>query len=250
MSILLFGGTAEGHSLARRLTQAGLAVTCSVATAYGEAVLEPTPGLTVHVGRMDADQMAAEMAKGYTCVVDATHPYADRVSENIRRAAETAGLPYYRLLRPREAAEGVLWADSPADAARMLADLPGNVLLTTGSKDLKTFTQVPDYRDRLYVRVLPSLESLSASLDLGYPAAHILCMQGPFPEKLNAALLEAVDAKILVTKDTGKAGGFPEKAAAARSVGARLLVIRRPTQETGYTLDALYDFLTKGRERL
>lgn len=250
MSILLFGGTAEGHSLARRLAQAGLAVTCSVATAYGEAVLEPTPGLTVHVGRMDADQMAAEMAKGYTCVVDATHPYADRVSENIRRAAETAGLPYYRLLRPREAAEGVLWADSPADAARMLADLPGNVLLTTGSKDLKTFTQVPDYRDRLYVRVLPSLESLSAALDLGYPAAHILCMQGPFPEKLNAALLEAVDAKILVTKDTGKAGGFPEKAAAAQSVGAKLLVIRRPTQETGYSLDALYDFLTKGRERL
>lgn len=250
MSILLFGGTAEGHSLARRLAQTGLAVICSVATAYGEAVLEPTPGLTVHVGRMDADQMAAEMAKGYTCVVDATHPYADRVSENIRRAAETAGLPYYRLLRPREAAEGVLWADSPADAARMLADLPGNVLLTTGSKDLKTFTQVPDYRDRLYVRVLPSLESLSAALDLGYPAAHILCMQGPFPEKLNAALLEAVDAKILVTKDTGKAGGFPEKAAAAQSAGAKLLVIRRPTQETGYTLDALYDFLTKGRERL
>ena len=250
MSILLFGGTAEGHSLARRLAQAGLAVTCSVATAYGEAVLEPTPGLTVHVGRMDADQMAAEMAKGYTCVVDATHPYADRVSENIRRAAETAGLPYYRLLRPREAAEGVLWADSPADAARMLADLPGNVLLTTGSKDLKTFTQVPDYQTRLYVRVLPSLESLSAALDLGYPAAHILCMQGPFPEKLNAALLEAVDAKILVTKDTGKAGGFPEKAAAAQSAGAKLLVIRRPTQETGYSLDALYDFLTKGRERL
>ena len=250
MSILLFGGTAEGHSLARRLAQAGLAVTCSVATAYGEAVLEPTPGLTVHVGRMDADQMAAEMVKGYTCVVDATHPYADRVSENIRRAAETAGLPYYRLLRPREAAEDVLWADSPADAARMLADLPGNVLLTTGSKDLKTFTQVPDYQTRLYVRVLPSLESLSAALDLGYPAAHILCMQGPFPEKLNAALLEAVDAKILVTKDTGKAGGFPEKAAAAQSAGAKLLVIRRPTQETGYSLDALYDFLTKGRERL
>lgn len=250
MSILLFGGTAEGHSLARWLAQAGLAVTCSVATAYGEAVLEPTPGLTVHVGRMDADQMAAEMAKGYTCVVDATHPYADRVSENIRRAAETAGLPYYRLLRPREAAEDVLWADSPADAARMLADLPGNVLLTTGSKDLKTFTQVPDYQTRLYVRVLPSLESLSAALDLGYPAAHILCMQGPFPEKLNAALLEAVDAKILVTKDTGKAGGFPEKAAAAQSAGGKLLVIRRPTQETGYSLDALYDFLTKGRERL
>ena len=250
MRVLLFGGTAEGHALARRLAQAGLDVTCSVATAYGEAVLEPTPGLTVRVGRMTEAEMAAEMGKGYACVVDATHPYADQVSANIRAAAEAAGLPDYRLLRPREEAEGVLWADSPADAAKMLAALPGNVLLTTGSKDLKIFTQVPDYQTRLYVRVLPSLESLSAALDLGYPAAHVICMQGPFPEKLNAALLEAVDAKILVTKDTGKAGGFSEKAAAAKAVGAQLLVIRRPTQETGMTLEALFEYLTKGQDGL
>ena len=246
--ILLFGGTGEGRALAEWMLAKRIPCTVCVATEYGETLLPA--GAEAHVGRMDRDEMAALMAQGYALVVDATHPYADRVSENIRLAAETAGLPYYRLLRPREAAEGVLWADSPADAARMLTDLPGNVLLTTGSKDLKTFTQVPDYQTRLYVRVLPSLVSLSAALDLGYPAAHILCMQGPFPEKLNAALLEAVDAKILVTKDTGKAGGFPEKAAAAQSAGAKLLVIRRPTQETGYTLDALYDFLTKGRERL
>ena len=249
MKIFLFGGTAEGHLLAERLAEAGNFVTCAVATEYGQAVLEPRDNLTVLVGRLTAGEMA-ERLEGFDVVVDATHPYADKVSENIRAAAEQTATPYYRLLRPREEAEDVLWADSPADAAAKLQNLPGNVLLTTGSKDLKTFTAVKDYPSRLFVRVLPSVESLTAALSLGYPASHVICMQGPFPKALNQAMMEAVGAKVLVTKDTGKAGGFSEKAAAAKAVGAQLLVIRRPTQETGMTLEALFEYLTKGQDGL
>lgn len=248
MKIFLFGGTAEGHLLAERLAEAGNLVTCAVATDYGQTVLEPRDNLTVLVGRLTAGEMAERLG-GFDVVVDATHPYADKVSENIRAAAEQTDTPYYRLLRPREEAEDVLWADSPADAAAKLQNLPGNVLLTTGSKDLKTFTAVKDYPSRLFVRVLPSVESLTAALSLGYPASHVICMQGPFPQALNQAMMEAVGAKVLVTKDTGKAGGFLEKAEAARAAGAKLLVIRRPTEETGYTLDALLELLLKGGQR-
>lgn len=222
MKIFLFGGTAEGHLLAERLAEAGNFVTCAVATEYGQAVLEPRDNLTVLVGRLTAGEMA-ERLEGFDVVVDATHPYADKVSENIRAAAAETATPYYRLLRPREEAEDVLWADSPADAAAKLQNLPGNVLLTTGSKDLKTFTAVKDYPSRLFVRVLPSVESLTAALSLGYPASHVICMQGPFPKALNQAMVEAV--------------------------GAKLLVIRRPTEETGYTLDALLELLLKGGQR-
>ena len=63
--------------------------------------------------------------------------------------------------------------------------------------------------------MLPSVESLTAALSLGYPASHVICMQGSFPKALNQAMVEAVGAKVLVTKDTGKAGGFLEKAEAA-----------------------------------
>ena len=248
MKIFLFGGTAEGHLLAERLAEAGNLVTCAVATEYGQTVLEPRDNLTVLVGRLTAGEMAERLG-GFDVVVDATHPYADKVSENIRAAAAETATPYYRLLRPREEAEDVLWADSPADAAAKLQNLPGNVLLTTGSKDLKTFTAVKDYPSRLFVRVLPSVESLTAALSLGYPASHVICMQGPFPQALNQAMVEAVGAKVLVTKDTGKTGGFLEKAEAARAAGAKLLVIRRPTEETGYTLDALLELLLKGGQR-
>lgn len=247
MKVLLFGGTAEGHALAERLAGAGCAVTCCVATDYGRELIEPQPGLTVRTGRMDAVEMEAEMAGGYDVVVDATHPYAAQVSENIRAAAGAVGLPYERLLRPREeTGEDVLWADSPEDAARLLAELPGNVLLTTGSKDLPIFARVPDFERRIWVRVLPNMDSLRAALELGYPAAHIICMQGPFSQEMNAATLRMMDGAVLVTKDTGRAGGFGEKAEAARAAGAKLLVIRRPTQETGLALEELFQKLTGG----
>lgn len=246
MRILLFGGTAEGHTLAQRLAQAGHLVTCCVATDYGRDVLEPQPNLTVRMGRMDQQAMEAQMGKGFDCVVDATHPYAAQVSGNILAAARAAGLPYERLLRPTQEAGDVLWADSPQQAAEILETIPGNVLLTTGSKDLAVFAKLRDYQERLWVRILPSLDSLSTALALGYPASHIICMQGPFSRQMNWATLQSMDGKILVTKDTGKAGGFGEKVQAAREAGARLLVIRRPVMETGMELEALLEKLTGG----
>lgn len=247
MKILLFGGTAEGHALAQQLAQAGHCVTCCVATEYGRDVLEPVENLTILTGRMDGAQMLDAMKNGFDRVIDATHPYAAQVSGNIRAAASLAGVPYDRLVRPREQAENVLWADSPEDAARMLEDIPGNILLTTGSKDLAAFAALSDFSGRVWARVLPSIDSLSHALSLGFPAAHIICMQGPFSQELNAATLQQIGAKTLVTKDTGRAGGFAEKAEAAKQAGAKLLVIRRPTVETGLTLEEMLKKYTGGK---
>lgn len=247
MNILLFGGTAEGHYLAQALCAAGHRVTCCVATEYGRDVLEDAARLTVLTGRLDEAQMTNLMRRGFSCVIDATHPYADKVSENIKTAAQLAALPYERLIRPRDEVEGVLWADSAQDAAQTLAALSGNVLLTTGSKDLAAFTSLADYKQRLYVRVLPSLDSLSHALELGIPASHIICMQGPFSREMNAATLRQIGASVLVTKDTGGAGGFLDKAQAAQDAGAKLLVIRRPTVEDGLTLSQMLEKYTGGR---
>lgn len=243
MKIFLFGGTAEGHLLAERLAEAGNFVTCAVATEYGQAVLEPRDNLTVLVGRLTAGEMA-ERLEGFDVVVDATHPYADKVSENIRAAAAETATPYYRLLRPREEAEDVLWADSPADAAAKLQNLPGNVLLTTGSKELDCYA-VPGLRERVFPRVLPAPDSLNRCLELGFPPAHIICMQGPFSKELNTAMMEQFNISVMVTKASGGTGGFWEKAAAARDVGAALLVIDRPCRETGLSLEEMEEFLSR-----
>ena len=245
MHILLFGGTTEGRDLASWLAGHGHTVTLCVATGYGAALAPTGPNITVHTGRLDSGAMEALMACApFERVVDATHPYAVEVSRNIRAASEHTRLPYHRLVRagPCEG-DGWLHAPSAADAAEMLAALPGNTLLTTGSKDLRHYA-APALRERIYPRVLPSLDSLSQCLELGFPSAHVLCMQGPFTTEMNLALIGQYQIKTLVTKASGGAGGFWEKAAAAGEAGVKLLIIDRPAAEEGLTYQEMVSFLT------
>lgn len=62
-------------------------------------------------------------------------------------------------------------------------------------------------------------------------------MQGPFSEEMNRALIHQTKAEYLVTKDTGREGGFPEKEAAAASCGCQLVIIGRPLEEEGISPD-------------
>ena len=134
--ILLFGGTGEGRALAEWMLAERIPCTVCVATEYGETLLPA--GAEARVGRMDRAAMAALMGEGYALAVDATHPYAVEVTENIKAAAEAAGLPYLRLVRRSDGGDGCLRAPDMAGAAALLKELPGNVLLTTGSRSSTT----------------------------------------------------------------------------------------------------------------
>lgn len=241
MHLVIFAGTSEGRTLCTQLSQAGVPATVCVATEYGKEVLPQLTGITVHTGRMTAEQMA-EFLRETRIVVDATHPYAVEVSKNIRQACETADCRYIRLLRPKTQAEHVVHVASAAQAAEYLAHTEGNVLLTVGSKELHCFTSVPDYTERLWPRVLPAAVSMEICQKLGFPAAHTILMQGPFSEEFNTALLHTCEAKWLVTKDTGVAGGLPEKLAAAKRCGCQVVLIDRP-QEDGMTPEQVKDIL-------
>ena len=236
MKILLFAGTGDGHDLSLWLAEQGFPFTVCVATEYGETLLPK--GMDVRAGRMDQAAMAALMGEGYTTVVDATHPYAVEVTKNICAAAERAGLPYLRLLRQSDGEDDCHKADTMEAAAEMLLQLTGNVLLTTGSKELHHFA-VPGLRERCFPRVLPMIDSLQRCLSLGFPPKNIICMQGPFTREMNVATLKQYDIRTMVTKDTGSYGGFREKAAAAREAGCTLLVVERPVEEAGLTMDEL-----------
>lgn len=232
MRVLLFGGTSEGRELAVWMQKEGIdALTCVASEYGGELLPQDVPA---RVGRLEASAMEAVMRQGFTHVVDATHPYAHVATETIAAACAATGLPRLRLVRDGDVAGDWLSADSPAQAAELLQTLPGNVLLTTGSKDLDAFGAL---WERCWPRVLPSLASLERCLALGYPAKQVICMQGPFTKELNLALLRQCHIKTLVTKATGAAGGFWEKVAAAKEAGCRLLVIGRPVHEQGLSLE-------------
>ena len=244
MKLTIFSGTSEGHALCRFVSACGGSADVYVATDYGAAVMEPLSGITVHEGRLDADAMTAVLDAD-TLLVDATHPYAAQASENLRAACEQTGAQYERLLRPAQAAEGVVTVPDTAAAVRWLNAHPGRALLTTGSKELAAFTAVEGWQERLVARVLPSVSVLEQCASLGFAGAQIIAMQGPFSHEMNTALLRQTRADILVTKDTGAAGGFAEKLSAAREVGATVLVIARPRHEEGKTLEEMQDFLAE-----
>lgn len=245
MAVLLFGGTGEGRELAEWMLAQNIPCLVCVATEYGETLLPA--GVEAHVGRMEQGEMEALMAsRPFAWVVDATHPYAAAVSENIRRAAEGAGLPLLRLVRQSDGEDACYKAGNMAGAAELLDGLPGNVLLTTGSKELDAFAR-PGLVERCYPRVLPMVDSLERCLRLGFPPKNIICMQGPFSKELNVALLRQYRIKTLVTKDTGGYGGFQEKAQAAREVGAHLLVVERPSREKGFTIGEIMARLKEER---
>ena len=236
MKILIFGGTTEGRLLAEELGKQGFAVTVSVATPLGAEELACLSGVELWVGRKEERELT-QAVEGFDRCIDATHPYALLASANIRAACERAGVPLRRLLRPESGAEGVVPAGSCAKAAELLAGREGNILLTTGAKELPAFGAIE--KERLFVRVLPCHESLAACEALGVPHRNILALRGPFTQKLNEAILEQYHIRWLVTKDGGAAGGFPQKLAAARALGVGVVLVERP-EDAGVTMEELF----------
>ena len=337
MHIFLFGGTTEGRKIAEAIAEvnrewaardaaacaahesSGLPIAAEVyvTTTYGASLLPAGPGITVHVGRLDAEEMtalfeAARQATGFTSdetarqelnpmpddtdgelekseslksagqcrqaercqlsasllVIDATHPYAAVVSENILTACAAAGVRCIRVEREDSGAEehgtesaqkalperestgedgkasapeaaAFHWVESIEEAAAWLAQLDRssseaaqrpNILITTGSKELAPYTQIPDFAARCYVRALPTVEALEKCQALGFRRDHLILMQGPFSEEMNVAQLRYADAGYLVTKASGETGGFPEKCEAALALGVEVICVGRPKE--------------------
>ena len=251
--IVIFAGTTEGRRLSEILADAGIAHTVCVATEYGEIVMrEQTdaeaagikgqPLVSLHRGRMDRQQMEEFLRnEGYEIVVDATHPYARVVTENIRDAVKTlramereTQFPIYLRLE-REISEtpeaedpdvSIRYFESNADCAKVLENTEGNILLTTGSKELATYCASGRLHDRLYVRILPSRESLELCMEQGIKGRQILALQGPFSTEMNAAILKQYDIRHMVTKNSGRTGGYQEKLEAAKILGIPVYVIQ------------------------
>lgn len=233
--LCVFAGTTEGRKLVEFLSGQDVHVTACVATEYGETLLKEANNLTVSAKRLTQEEMEQLFAQEkFDCVVDATHPYAPIVTENIANACRSTGTEYLRLLRENSGVpEGAVFVDDVNAAVEYLNTTLGNILLTTGSKELTRFAEISGFEQRVYARVLPMKDSLRACQNAGLAPAHILALQGPFSQEMNAAMLRSVSASYLVTKLTGHAGGLEEKAAAARETGATLVAIGRPPQREG-----------------
>lgn len=237
--ILLFAGTTEGRVIAREASKCGRDCTVSTATEYGELVLSDISGIRCIHGRMDEDKIVSYIVENnMTTVIDATHPFAKEATKQIRAAAAHTGVRYIRCLRGQteESMDAAVVVESVQEAVAWLSGTKGTVLISTGSKELHLYTELPDYTKRCYARVLSTPEAVSDAAKTGLSGRRLIAMQGPFSKEMNVETLRYAGADYFVTKDSGSAGGFSEKLSAAKEVGATLVVVRRPS-EVGESLE-------------
>jgi precorrin-6A/cobalt-precorrin-6A reductase len=220
--VLILAGTAEARAVAGALDQAGVHVISSLA---GRVTRPRLPAGDVRVGGFGGPVGLSRWLddNAIVAVIDATHPFAERISASAARATAAAGIPLVRLDRPGwQAAEADRWHwvdDLPAAAAAIRRLGATRVLLTTGRQGLAAFAA--DRRSWFLIRCVdPPTVAL--------PASHeVLLARGPFTLAGELALIDAHEIDLVVTKDSG--GPLTEaKLHAARARGLPVVVVRRP----------------------
>ncbi|MDI1277428.1 precorrin-3B C(17)-methyltransferase [Methylobacter sp.] len=234
-ALWVFSGTSDGNALANELAGQGYPVVVSAATEYGgEVAAQHCSGVSVWAGHQGVEARKQALSQNQArAIVDATHPYANLISEQLMGLSQSLNIPYLRFERPSSfAADSGIECNSTEQAAEQAIVLGRRIFLTTGSKDLATFLNAPSAAEReWFVRVTPEPEFIQRAIDLGVPRSHICAMQGPFSETFNTALWRDLKIDCVITKDSGDAGGYQAKVAATQALNLPLLVIKRPELE-------------------
>jgi precorrin-6A/cobalt-precorrin-6A reductase len=221
--ILILGGTAEARQIGAALAARG---DCEVVLTLAGRTQAPVPqGVPTRVGGFGGAAGLAGYLKDHAVelMIDATHPYAARISANAAEAAGKAGVPLVALRRPGwEPMAGDRWTevDDVAAAVGALGGAPRHVFLTLGRQEAHAFEAAPQHR--YLVRSVDPVEP-----PLNVPNVEAILARGPFETADELALLERHGIDAVVSKNSGGAATYA-KIAAARALGVEVVLVRRP----------------------
>lgn len=240
--ILVMSGTEEGREIVKALSDEEKDVVTTVATEYGREIYEKIGlGHLCLQGRLDIKGLS-ELIRGndIKTLIDATHPYATQASLNAIKASGECGIKYIRFQRP-SSISNLSCMDQAAtkkpDLVHILKSMDEavewcresgrkTILLTTGFSSVEKFVKLKDEKN-IYVRILPMPAHIEQCVKMGIKSSNILAIQGPFSLEFNKAVFNQYHIDVVVTKDSGKTGGVPEKIQAAMEMGIDTVVIKR-----------------------
>jgi len=250
--ILLLGGTSETPQIANLLAESNCRVLISNMT-ESQVNWNLSNGIRLRYGDLDVNGMCDLIDKeGITAIVDAAHPYARSLHYNAMKACSRLYVSYYRYERPGVDYSGydVELVDDYQRGAELAFRLGRCALLTIGTRNLKPYVKIAhDRGSKLYVRILPCQESIEICKKYEIDNNHIIARQGPFSIEQNIETIQKYSIDVLVTKDSGVAGGVPEKLKAAKQTGIKVVVIKRPviTQKRGESFEVISELIKKIR---
>ncbi len=229
--ILVLGGTSESRDIAVLLVANGYQVLYSSTT----GIIDDLPSSVERFTGMLDEQSLNRLLCRYTvgCVIDATHPFAVKISALAIGATREQAVPYIRLERHAQddtADSGIVkHADTLEKAVQLARNIPGRILSTLGTRMLPHMcAELGDRAADLVARVLPISDSIMQCQKLGIHPSRICAMQGPFSREFNRLCIEHFTATTMLSKESGDHGGMQEKKDACIDTGCTLIVINRP----------------------
>lgn len=224
--IWLIGGTSDAIKIADLLVKNQKDVLVSTTTDYGSALAKESD-IKLIQKRLTKDEMHCLINENsIDTVIDASHPFAQEVSENAISTCKQKNVKYLRYERACMKFSGVNYYSTYNNMVNTLSASQGNILLTIGAKNLHQFHDLKT--ERIIARVLPFAESINRCEQLGLKAHQIIAMKGRMTIDTNKALMHEYDIQHLVTKDSGNAGGLAEKVEAAKALDVKIHILERP----------------------
>jgi precorrin-6A/cobalt-precorrin-6A reductase len=224
MRVLILGGSTESSELSRLL--AGDQRFDTMLSLAGRTLKPRAQPVRTRTGGFGgADGLTAWLAQeSIEAVVDATHPYADRISANAVAACGRLGLPLATILRPAwQPVTGDNWLAVPSAeaAADALGPTPRRVFLSLGRLELGAFARAPQHH-----YIARSIEPPDVALP---PSIDLILDRGPFDEQAETSLLTREKIDVIVSKNSGGAATYP-KIIATRKLGIPVVMIARPVK--------------------
>lgn len=234
LKALVLGGISEATKLVAGLSAGNFEIVVSRATEVSQD--EPVfSNVKYRQGPLDGDELLRLVqSEGFDLIIDCTHPYAANISENAYNVSSHLDVPFLVYDRPGLGSEisEVIWADSHLHAADLALD--GRVVfLSAGSNNIDIYTRKSEFINDLAVRTLPGEIFRQKLLNAGVQEKNIIQARGPFSLQDNLDHFKLSRAEVLITKDSGKAGGVPAKLEAAFMLGMEVVVIKRPPRPAG-----------------
>jgi precorrin-6A/cobalt-precorrin-6A reductase len=245
MRILILGGTREASMLVQRLSEdVTFQPIVSFAGRTENPVLPPIPFRIGGFGGSDGLYHYL-MAKKIDAVIDATHPFAVRISENASSACRRARVPLAAFTRPaweQQAGDRWIVVDDVDAAVRTLAGRARRILLTHGRLQLSPFARLPQHT---YI-----VRAIDRPVDImALPRHRLILARGPFARGAEVQLMRDERIDVIVSKNSGGSSTYA-KIEAARDLGIPVVMMRRP--QTGvvaelFEIDAVMSWLDTHR---
>lgn len=240
--IWIIGGTKDSRDILEGIIEkSNENVVVTTATEYGGKLLEDYIAknenrIKVISERLTEDQMEKLIEENdINLIIDASHPYAQNVSKSVINVKKKMDKKYIRFERKMldYGNENVLKFETLESMKEFVRGLSGkNILSTLGSNNLAEIKEMGE-NNNLYVRILPTTDSIKKAEELGYLPSKIIAIQGPIDKIMNTAMMQSYKIDYMITKESGATGGEREKVESCKECGGTVLVLTRPFVDYG-----------------